>query len=92
MDFGRQLRALIEEQGITQKELAGKLYIAPSTLGCYVQNTREPDFATLTAIADYFDVSTDYLLTRRTTLTASAREEELLRIGILKEQKLIILE
>ena len=71
---------MIEEQGITQKELAGKLYIAPSTLGCYVQNTREPDFATLTAIADYFDVSTDYLLAHRTAQTASAREEELLRI------------
>ena len=74
MIFGRQLRALIEEQGITQKELAGKLYIAPSTLGCYVQNTREPDFATLMVIADYFDVSIDYLLARRTTLAASARE------------------
>ena len=61
MSFGDNLRALIEERGITQKELARKLNIAPSTLGSYVQNVREPDFETLKTIAGYFDVSTDYL-------------------------------
>ena len=33
MSFGDNLRALIEERDITQKELAKKLNIAPSTLG-----------------------------------------------------------
>lgn len=42
MSFGDNLRALIEERDITQKELAKKLNIAPSTLGSYVQNVREP--------------------------------------------------
>ena len=32
MSFGDNLRALIEERDITQKELAKKLNIAPSTL------------------------------------------------------------
>jgi len=32
MDFGNKLRVLIEEQGVTQKELANKLNISPSTL------------------------------------------------------------
>ena len=45
-----------------------------------MQNTREPDLATLMAIADYFDVSIDYLLARRTTQTESTWEEDLLRI------------
>ena len=62
MSFGDNLRALIEERDITQKELAKQLNIAPSTLGSYVQNVREPDFATLKIFADFFDVSTDYLL------------------------------
>mgnify|MGYP000441238564 CR=1 FL=1 len=61
-EFGDNLRALIEERDITQKELAKKLNIAPSTLGSYVQNVREPDFATLKMFANFFDVSTDYLL------------------------------
>ena len=51
MNFGNKLRALIEERGITQKELASHLNIAPSTVSSYVQNTREPDFVTLKLIA-----------------------------------------
>ena len=47
MSFGENLRSLIEERDMTQKELAIQLNIAPSTMGSYVQNTREPDFATL---------------------------------------------
>ena len=62
MSFGENLRTLIEEREITQKELARQLNIAPSTVGSYVQNTREPDFSTLKLIAQYFDVSIDYLL------------------------------
>ena len=54
MNFGNKLRALIEERGITQKELASHLNIAPSTVSSYVQNTREPDFVTLKLIAKYF--------------------------------------
>lgn len=62
MSFGNNLRTLIEERNMTQKELAQQMNIAPSTIGSYVQNTREPDFATLKLLAGYFDVSIDYLL------------------------------
>ncbi len=54
MQFGTILRRLIAEHGITQKSLAAKLNLAPSTLGSYVQNTREPDFELLKRIADFF--------------------------------------
>ena len=47
MSFGDNLRTLIEERNLTQKELAKQLNIAPSTMGSYVQNTREPDFCLL---------------------------------------------
>ena len=59
MNFGNNLRKLIEEREMTQKELAKQLNIAPSTLGSYVQSAREPDFATLILLADFFDVSPD---------------------------------
>lgn len=80
MSFGDNLRTLIEEQNMTQKELAVKLNIAPSTMGSYVQNTREPDFATLVLLAKYFRVSTDYLLDYSSGKTATHQEDELLRI------------
>lgn len=94
MSFGEHLRALIEEQNITQKELAKQLNIAPSTLGSYVQNTREPDFSTLKMLASYFNVSIDYLLDHNPYSTASKYENELLRIfrSLTEEQQLICIE
>ena len=94
MKFGHKLRALIEEQGITQKELASQLNIAPSTISCYVQNTREPDFATLKLFAKYFDVSLDYLLDYKTNKASTLQEDELLRIFrcLNDEQKEICIE
>ena len=80
MSFGERLKVLIEEREITQKELAKAFNIAASTMGCYVQNTREPDFSTLKALADFFDVSTDYLLERPERSTDTRLEAELLRI------------
>lgn len=80
MSFGDNLRALIEERNMTQKELAKQLNIAPSTMGSYVQNTREPDFNTLKLLAKYFDVSTDYLLDFNSNQTVSHQEDDLLRI------------
>ena len=80
MDFGSKLRFLIDESDITQKELALHLNIAPSTISSYVQNAREPDFATLKLIAEYFGVSTDYLLDNEPVEAISSQEDELLRI------------
>ena len=62
MNFHKRLRDLIEENDITQKKLAADLNIAASTVSSYVQGVREPDFSILLRLADYFHVSTDYLL------------------------------
>ncbi len=62
MNFGKQLEQLIEDNDISQKQLAKALNIAPTTLNGYLHNYREPDFSTLIRFADYFHVSTDYLL------------------------------
>jgi len=94
MNFGDRLKILIEEKDMTQKELAAQLNIAPSTVSSYVQNTREPDFATLRMIAKYFDVSIDYLLDYSTGHTSSKQEDELLRVfrTLTPEQKEICIE
>ena len=66
MEFNECLRYLIDCEEIKIKDLAPKLLLAPSTLGNYVQGTREPDYDTLRRIADYFGVSIDYLLGHKT--------------------------
>ena len=62
MNLGEIIRSLRDINDITQKELADKLSISPSTIGMYEQGRREPDITTLTHIATYFNVPTDYLL------------------------------
>ena len=80
MSFGEVLRNLLQERNITQKQLADNLNVGASTLGNYIQNTREPDFEMLKCLAAYFSVSTDYLLEHRSNQTVSSQEADLLRI------------
>lgn len=94
MLFGDILRNLLEEKNITQKQMATDLNIAASTLGNYVRNMREPDFATLCKIASYFNVDTDYLLDYHPCYSTSPLEAELLRVfrELAPEQQKIYIE
>ena len=51
-------------RGIQQKDLASTLGIGANTLSQYENGKREPDNNTLVQLADYFNVSVDYLLGR----------------------------
>lgn len=62
MKFGDRLENLLEERNLSQKQFSTELHIATSTLNGYLRRNREPDFHTLIKIANYFQVSTDYLL------------------------------
>ncbi|TCT23351.1 helix-turn-helix protein [Melghiribacillus thermohalophilus] len=62
--IGDKLRKLRNEYKLTQTELASKLGISRGTYAHYEINKRQPDYATLKKIADYFNVSVDYLLGR----------------------------
>lgn len=59
--FGITLNRLRKEHGLTQAELGDILGISYSTISMYERGEREPDFETQEAIADYFNVSMDYL-------------------------------
>lgn len=54
MDIGNQLRNLLEQDGITQKQLAEALNISTTTLNGYIQNRRQPDAKTVIRLASYF--------------------------------------
>ncbi|NLY91603.1 MAG: helix-turn-helix transcriptional regulator [Firmicutes bacterium] len=64
MTFGARLRALREEQGLYQKDLAEKLGLTQKTISNNENNERFPDQKTLHKIADFFNVSIDFLLGR----------------------------
>lgn len=94
MNLGKNLRKLLEQYAITQKELAHKLDITPSAMGNYVQNTREPDYDTLIKIADFFHVTTDFLLGHPAGNKLTHEEELLLNTfrSLTNEQKEFYLE
>lgn len=59
------LKKLRKNLGLTQEEVASKLCLARSTYRNYENNEREPNIDTLIKIADFFDVSLDYLCDRQ---------------------------
>lgn len=59
-----RLKELRQNRNITQGKLAEALNLARSTVAMYESGSSEPDFSTLQKIADYFNVSIDYLLER----------------------------
>lgn len=94
MKLGDILRELLEKHNMSQKEFAQILNITPAALGNYIHNTREPDYKTLLRIAEYFDVSTDFLLNHHSMTALSHDEEVLLHIfrSLTPEQKEFYLE
>jgi transcriptional regulator with XRE-family HTH domain len=59
-----RLNELRKSRGESQNILADYLGVARATYSRYETGDREPDFATLQRLADFYDVTTDYLLGR----------------------------
>lgn len=64
MTFGERLNQVRKEHGKTAQGMAEMLGIGLRSYRAYESGDREPYFSTLIKIADYLDVSTDYLLCR----------------------------
>lgn len=62
--FGERIKELREKKGLTQKELASFLGISDRAVGYYEKEERTPPPDMLQKIADFFDVSVDYILGR----------------------------
>ena len=64
MVFCDRLSALKQSSGATLSQLAEAAGISPRAIKYYASGEREPTMSTLIALADYFDVSIDYLVGR----------------------------
>lgn len=69
--FGKRLRALRKENKLTMREFGEKFSLAESTISGYENGNRKPDMDILSKFADYFNVSTDYLLGRTDEIAIS---------------------
>ncbi|MBD5583528.1 MAG: helix-turn-helix transcriptional regulator [Clostridia bacterium] len=59
--FGERLRALRQESGIGQIQLAQELNVGKSIISLWEQDKCEPTLSKLVAMANYFSVSLDFL-------------------------------
>lgn len=59
-----RLKVLRKQRRISQLKLAMDLNMNQNSISRYESGEREADYATLIRLADYFDVSVDYLLER----------------------------
>ena len=53
-----------EEKGITRKELAQGIHVSRSSITEYEKGDTQPSLSALLQLADFFDVSLDYLMGR----------------------------
>ena len=60
--FGKRLATVRKKQNLSQYALADRLGFSRGQIANYEQGKRQPDYETLIKIADFFGVSTDYLL------------------------------
>lgn len=74
--LGEKLRKLREQKGQIQREVAEKIGVSQVVYNRYEKGERNPDFETLKKLADYFSVSTDYLLGRNLMAEAAGASKK----------------
>lgn len=65
-EFGELLAELRLDRKMTQKDLANFLHVSVGTISNYEKGVHLPDIEKLINLADFFHVTTDYLLGRCT--------------------------
>lgn len=76
-DFGTVLKELRKSHNLTQKELGCHIGLSKAVISKYENGMGYPTFDVLIVIADYFKVTTDFLLgvEKRKTLDVSMLNE-----------------
>lgn len=78
MDFGKNLKLLRTQAGLTQKQLAEMIGATKSIISYYELQERQPSSVYLMKLSAVFHVSTDYLLglEKGDTIDVSGLDEE----------------
>ena len=60
--FSARIKELRLEKQLSQADLAKAMSVNQRTISNWEKSVRQPDFETLAKLAEFFQVSTDYLL------------------------------
>ena len=64
-EFGTKLKELRNEKGISQQQLGLEIKSSQSVISDWENGNVEPTASMIVAVADYFGVSTDFLLGKK---------------------------
>lgn len=62
MTIGEKIKMLREKNGLTQRQLAEKLYLKQNAISAYEKGVNQPSLEIVRLLAATFNVSSDYLL------------------------------
>ena len=82
MEFGKKLQELRKQKGLTQEELAGVLYVSRTAISKWESGRGYPSIDSLKAIAAFFSVTVDELLSTDEVLTIAMQEERQTKIHL----------
>lgn len=88
--LGDRIRELRLKAGLTQIEFAEIMRVSKGAVGNWETGKREPDYATLQRLADYFHVTTDYLLGRDAPADGGQKEKPVDDDGLSEDERTIL--
>ena len=74
MDFSEKLQNLRKQHGLTQEELAAKLFVSRTAISKWESGRGYPNIDSLKEISKFFSVSVDELLSSDELITAAQDE------------------
>lgn len=88
VDFGKRLKALRIESGLTQQQVADRIWVNKASISSYELSTRLPSYEVLIKLSKLFNVSTDYLLGIENKVKANS----IVDVSGLTEKQIILLQ
>ena len=76
MDFAKKLQMLRKQRGMTQEELADKLYVSRTAISKWESGRGYPGIDSLKAIAIFFSVTVDELLSGEEIISIAEKEQK----------------
>ena len=76
MEFNEKLQELRKQRGLTQEELAGKLFVSRTAISKWESGRGYPNIDSLKAIAKFFSVTIDELLSGEEVLTIAEEDSK----------------
>jgi transcriptional regulator with XRE-family HTH domain len=62
VDLGQRLKDLRKEHGLTQQQVADRVWVSKAMISSYELSARAPSYEVLIKLSKLFGVTTDYLL------------------------------